>query len=389
MFSGKSEELIRRLRRAQIARQRVQIFKPAVDTRYADDHIVSHSELRIPSEQARDSARSAGQGASPTPRWSGSTKDSSSTPSCRRSARELAARGVRVIVAGLDQDYLGKPFEPMPQLLAVAEYITKTRAICMVCGNPANHTQRLVPEHRPRAARRHGHLRSALPPLLRSDAGQPPRAGARPAAEAAHDAWSTLLRADPAGARRRVPDRQRPRRRSSSCAGCAAPHGARSSGRRASRRIYGLSLGIGVMLGLLILLKAYLALRGDRHAVGDWSRSFGTQRVRRADDVRLLRLHAAAVDAHHPRALRGRHLDRHRLHALRPDWRHHLAREGSQPTLVVISRVKSVARRLEVPAAVPRRGAPPAAGQDHAATPSKWTSGPGLHLGARDARDSV
>jgi len=143
MFSGKSEELIRRLRRAQIARQRVQIFKPAVDTRYADDHIVSHSELRIPSEQARNAAELLARVKGDTEVVGideGQFFDAELPSVCAA----LAARGVRVIVAGLDQDYLGKPFEPMPHLLAVAEYITKTRAICMVCGNPANHTQRLV-----------------------------------------------------------------------------------------------------------------------------------------------------------------------------------------------------------------------------------------------------
>jgi thymidine kinase len=143
MFSGKSEELIRRLRRAQIARQRVQIFKPAVDTRYADDHIVSHSELRIPSERAISAAELVSKVREDTEVVGideGQFFDAGLPAACG----QLAARGVRVIVAGLDQDYLGKPFEPMPQLLAVAEYITKTRAICMVCGNPANHTQRLV-----------------------------------------------------------------------------------------------------------------------------------------------------------------------------------------------------------------------------------------------------
>ena len=143
MFSGKSEELIRRVRRAQIARQRVQIFKPAVDTRYAEDHIVSHSELRIPSERVHGSADLVAKVSSDTEVVGideGQFFDAGLPGACA----QLAARGVRVIVAGLDQDYLGKPFEPMPQLLAVAEYITKTRAICMVCGNPANHTQRLV-----------------------------------------------------------------------------------------------------------------------------------------------------------------------------------------------------------------------------------------------------
>jgi thymidine kinase len=143
MFSGKSEELIRRLRRAQIARQRVQIFKPAVDTRYADDHIVSHSELRIPSETAATAADLLGKVRDDT-EVIGIDEGQFFDAELPNVATALAARGVRIIVAGLDQDYLGKPFEPMPHLLAIAEYITKTRAICMVCGNPANHTQRLV-----------------------------------------------------------------------------------------------------------------------------------------------------------------------------------------------------------------------------------------------------
>jgi len=143
MFSGKSEELIRRLRRAQIARQRVQIFKPAVDTRYAADHIVSHSELRIPSECATSAADLLAHVRDDT-EVVGIDEGQFFDVDLPAVATALAARGVRVIVAGLDQDYLGRPFEPMPQLLAVAEYITKTLAICMVCGEPANHTQRLV-----------------------------------------------------------------------------------------------------------------------------------------------------------------------------------------------------------------------------------------------------
>jgi thymidine kinase len=127
MFSGKSEELIRRLRRAQIAKQRVQIFKPALDNRYADDAIVSHSEMVAADTEVVgiDEAQFF---------------DAELPAACIK----LANSGKRVIVAGLDQDYLGKPFEPIPQLLAIAEYITKTLAICMVCGGPANHTQRLV-----------------------------------------------------------------------------------------------------------------------------------------------------------------------------------------------------------------------------------------------------
>src|ERR671922_2754306 len=144
MFSGKSEELIRRLRRAQIARQKVQIFKPALDTRYAADAIVSHSEMRIPSRAVTDAKALLDQVEADTEVVGideGQFFDAALPLVCNT----LADQGKRVIVAGLDQDYLGQPFEPMPQLLAIAEYITKTLAICMVCGNPANHTQRLVP----------------------------------------------------------------------------------------------------------------------------------------------------------------------------------------------------------------------------------------------------
>jgi len=143
MFSGKSEELIRRLRRAQIARQKVQIFKPIIDTRFSDDHIVSHSDMRIQSEAVATSRLlldRVGKDAEVVGIDEGQFFDLELPMVCN----SLADRGVRVIVAGLDQDYLGKPFEPMPQLLAIAEYITKTHAICMVCGNPASHTQRLV-----------------------------------------------------------------------------------------------------------------------------------------------------------------------------------------------------------------------------------------------------
>jgi thymidine kinase len=143
MFSGKSEELIRRLRRAQIARQRVQIFKPGVDTRYADDHIVSHSEMRIPSVPVASSSVLLAQ-VKPDTEVVGIDEGQFFDQDLPMICNMLADQGKRVIVAGLDQDYLGKPFEPMPQLLAIAEYITKTLAICMVCGNPANHTQRLV-----------------------------------------------------------------------------------------------------------------------------------------------------------------------------------------------------------------------------------------------------
>jgi thymidine kinase len=142
MYSGKTEELIRRLRRAQIARQRVEIFKPSIDDRYAKDAIVSHSELRIPSravKKASDVLKHAHE-AQVIGIDEGQFLGADLVDVCEK----LARMGKRVIVAGLDQDYRARPFEPMPQLLAIAEYITKTRAICMVCGNPANHTQRLV-----------------------------------------------------------------------------------------------------------------------------------------------------------------------------------------------------------------------------------------------------
>lgn len=143
MFSGKSEELIRRLRRAQIARQKVQIFKPKFDNRYGEDEIVSHSAMRMSSGNVANSADLLNEVDADTEVVGideGQFFDDGLPAVCNA----LAGRGKRVIVAGLDQDYLGKPFEPMPQLLAIAEYITKTLAICMVCGSPANHTQRLV-----------------------------------------------------------------------------------------------------------------------------------------------------------------------------------------------------------------------------------------------------
>ena len=143
MFSGKSEELIRRLRRAEIARQPVQIFKPRLDDRYDTDHIVSHNQQRLPSDRVRDS-RELYERVRPETRVIGIDEaqffDEGLVDVCER----LADSGHRVIVAGLDKDYRGEPFEPMPALLAVAEYITKTLAICVRCGRPATFTQRLT-----------------------------------------------------------------------------------------------------------------------------------------------------------------------------------------------------------------------------------------------------
>jgi len=143
MFSGKSEELIRRLRRAKIARQKVQVFKPEIDTRYSQDHIVSHSEMRHESANIRSAAEVLAKVDADT-EVVGIDEGQFFDNELVNAANELAKRGVRVIIAGLDQDYTGKPWEPMPQLLAIAEYITKTHAICMKCGQPANYTQRTV-----------------------------------------------------------------------------------------------------------------------------------------------------------------------------------------------------------------------------------------------------
>jgi len=143
MFSGKSEELIRRLRRAQIAKQKVQIFKPAIDDRFSDDHIISHSEMKIGSNNVA-SSRQLLESVQDDTQVVGIDEAQFFDQELPAVVNTLADQGRRVIVAGLDQDYLGRPFEPMPALLSIAEYITKTLAICMVCGGPANHTQRLV-----------------------------------------------------------------------------------------------------------------------------------------------------------------------------------------------------------------------------------------------------
>ena len=143
MFSGKTEELIRRLRRAQIARPRVQIFKPKIDERYSQDHLVSHSEMRLKSEVV-SSADEILQKIDWRAEVIGVDEAQFFDAKLVQVCNQLADLGKRVVVAGLDKDYLGKPFEPMPQLMAIAEYIEKTLAICMKCGNPANYTQRLV-----------------------------------------------------------------------------------------------------------------------------------------------------------------------------------------------------------------------------------------------------
>jgi len=142
MFSGKSEELIRRLRRAMIARKRVEVFKPAIDNRYSDDEIVSHGDLRMKS-QVVGGASQILEGMDWRSEVIGVDESNFMGADLVDVAQRLADSGKQVIIAGLDTDYLGRPFPPMPDLLALAESITKTLAICVRCGNPAKHTQRL------------------------------------------------------------------------------------------------------------------------------------------------------------------------------------------------------------------------------------------------------
>lgn len=142
MFSGKTEELIRRLKRAQFARQKVEIFKPAVDTRYDEVQVVSHDANAIHSTPVPSSSNIL--------LMAGDTDvvgideaqffDEGLVEVCN----QLANSGVRVIIAGLDMDYLGKPFGPIPALMAIAEYVTKVHAVCIRCGNLANHSHRLA-----------------------------------------------------------------------------------------------------------------------------------------------------------------------------------------------------------------------------------------------------
>ena len=143
MFSGKSEELIRRLRRAAIARLRLQVFKPAVDTRYSEAEVVSHSQWRIPS-QLVDRAEVILDRLDPRTEVVGIDEAQFFDETLPRVCRHIADLGKRVIVAGLDMDFRGVPFGPMPELLAIAEQVLKVTAICARCGVSAAYTQRLV-----------------------------------------------------------------------------------------------------------------------------------------------------------------------------------------------------------------------------------------------------
>jgi thymidine kinase len=143
MFSGKSEELIRRLTRARIARQKVQVFKPGIDARYSFEEIASHSgqkHLSVPVANTAEMMVLIEQDTEVVGIDEGQFFDMELI----EAVNLLAEAGKRVIIAGLDQDYTGKPFEPMPQLLSIAEFITKTHAICVKCGSTANYSQRTV-----------------------------------------------------------------------------------------------------------------------------------------------------------------------------------------------------------------------------------------------------
>ncbi|MEM1056828.1 MAG: thymidine kinase [Bacteroidota bacterium] len=194
MFSGKTEELIRRLKRARIARQRVALFKPAIDVRYSDEFgdeaVVSHDASAMPSTPVHtaDQIHLLVGDAEVVGIDEAQFLGLELVDVCT----QLARGGKRVICAGLDQDFLGQPFEPVPSLMAVAEHVTKLHAICVVCGAPANHSQRIVASenrvlvgeaesYEPRC-RAHFQPRPEVPPTPRE---AEPRAAAQPVAPAA------------------------------------------------------------------------------------------------------------------------------------------------------------------------------------------------------------
>ncbi|MDY6914801.1 MAG: thymidine kinase [Candidatus Cloacimonadota bacterium] len=143
MYSGKTEELIRRVHRAEYAKQKIQVFKPEIDDRYASDHIVSHSQMKATSVNVKNAQEILAKVDDDT-KVVAIDEVQFFKKKIVDVCNKLADNGKRVIVAGLDQDYRAKPFGPMPELMAIAEYVTKNLAICVKCGNPANRTQRLT-----------------------------------------------------------------------------------------------------------------------------------------------------------------------------------------------------------------------------------------------------
>jgi thymidine kinase len=142
MFSGKSEELVRRLRRAVIARQRVQVFKPATDVRHEPGRLITRDQRELAASSVRDTSELRAQLEADV-EVIGIDEAQFFDAALARLASELADRGIRVIVAGLDQDYLRRPFGPMPEILALAEYVDKMHAVCVCCGAPAHYSQRI------------------------------------------------------------------------------------------------------------------------------------------------------------------------------------------------------------------------------------------------------
>ncbi len=140
MFSGKTEELIRRLRRAEMAGQHVEIFKPKLDNRYADEEVVSHNQNKIRSTPVDSPSEILLLGS--TCDVVGIDEAQFFDESIVEVANQLANNGIRVVIAGLDMDFMGRPFGPMPNLMATAEYVTKVHAICKRTGNLANHSMR-------------------------------------------------------------------------------------------------------------------------------------------------------------------------------------------------------------------------------------------------------
>lgn len=143
MYSGKSEELIRRLRRAQIARQKIQVFKPSIDDRYSIEEVVSHNGDKIkaiPVKNSDEIYKLLSDDTEVVGIDEVQFFDDGIIDLCRR----LADKGLRVIVAGLDMDFRGEPFGPTPNIMAIAEFVDKLTAVCVICGHPANRTQRLI-----------------------------------------------------------------------------------------------------------------------------------------------------------------------------------------------------------------------------------------------------
>lgn len=145
MFSGKTEELIRRIKRAKIANQKIQIFKPVTDNRYHETNVVSHDENSIVSVAINTSSEILNNVSDVN--VVGIDEAQFFDEKLPEVCQKLAVRGIRVIIAGLDMDYKGKPFGPIPYLLSIAEYITKVHAICPHCGNLATHSYRLSSEN--------------------------------------------------------------------------------------------------------------------------------------------------------------------------------------------------------------------------------------------------